>query len=87
MKYHTLFLLKLGKMSQNLLSAAVVIGALRVNVRVFGSIFNGLISCRGEVASRGCESVIRFGSWIQTVCEGYQQKTFKSPSCCPASQE
>ena len=29
-KYHTLFLSKLGKMSQNLLFAAVVIGALRV---------------------------------------------------------
>ena len=32
MKYHTLFFFqKLGKMSQNLSSAAVVIGALRVN--------------------------------------------------------
>ena len=31
MKYHTLFCQKLGKMSQNLPSAAVVIGALRVN--------------------------------------------------------
>ena len=31
MKYHTLFFWKLEKMSQNLLSAAVVIGALRVN--------------------------------------------------------
>ena len=31
MKYHTLFFRKLGKMSQNLSSAAVVIGALRVN--------------------------------------------------------
>ena len=30
MKYHTLFFHKLGKMSQNLLSAAVVNGALRV---------------------------------------------------------
>ena len=30
MKYHTLFFQKLGKMSQNLLSAAVVIGALRL---------------------------------------------------------
>ena len=30
MKYHTLFFLKLGKMSQNLSSAAVVIGTLRV---------------------------------------------------------
>ena len=30
MKYHTLFFRKLGKMSQNLPSAAVVIGALRV---------------------------------------------------------
>ena len=29
MKYHTLFFRKLGKMSQNLSSAAVVIGALR----------------------------------------------------------
>ena len=31
MKYHTLFFRKLGKMSQNLSSAAVVVGALRVN--------------------------------------------------------
>ena len=31
MKYHTLFFQKLGKISQNLLFAAVVIGALRVN--------------------------------------------------------
>ena len=30
MKYHTLFFRKLGEMSQNLSSAAVVIGALRV---------------------------------------------------------
>ena len=30
MKFHTLFIQKLGKMSQNLSSAAVVIGALRV---------------------------------------------------------
>ena len=30
MKYHTLFFRKLGKMSQNLSSAVVVIGALRV---------------------------------------------------------
>ena len=31
MKYHTLFFQKLGKISQNLSSAAVVIGALEVN--------------------------------------------------------
>ena len=31
MKYHTLFFRKLEKMSQNLSSAAVVIGAYRVN--------------------------------------------------------
>ena len=31
MKYHTLFFQKLGKISQNLSSAAVVIGSLRVN--------------------------------------------------------
>ena len=30
MKFHTLFFRKLGKMTQNLSSAAVVIGALRV---------------------------------------------------------
>ena len=30
--YHTLFILKLGKMSQNVSSAAAVIAALRVNV-------------------------------------------------------
>ena len=30
MKYHALFFQKLGKISQNVLSAAVVIGALRV---------------------------------------------------------
>ena len=32
MKYHALFFRKLGKISQNFSSAAVVIGALRVNV-------------------------------------------------------
>ena len=32
MKYHSLFFRKLGKMSQNLSSAAVVIGALRVKI-------------------------------------------------------
>ena len=32
MKYHTLFFFKLGKMSPNLSSAAVLIGALRVNL-------------------------------------------------------
>ena len=31
MKYHTVFFSKLGKISQNLSSAAVVIGALRVS--------------------------------------------------------
>ena len=37
MKYHTLFFQKLGKMSQNLWSAAVVIGTLRVYwiIRIF----------------------------------------------------
>ena len=34
MKYHILFFHKLGKMSQNLSPAAVVIGVLRVNVNV-----------------------------------------------------
>ena len=33
MKYHTLFFRKLGKMSQNVSSAAVVIGALKVKVQ------------------------------------------------------
>ena len=32
MKYHTLLFLKIWKMSQNLSSAAVVIGALRVKL-------------------------------------------------------
>ena len=32
MKYHILFFRKLGKMLQNLMSAAVVIGALNVNI-------------------------------------------------------
>ena len=40
MKYHILFLLKLGKMSQNLSSAAVMIGALRVNKIYFSSSIN-----------------------------------------------
>ena len=31
-KYHTLFFRKLGKITPNLSSAAVVIGALRVNI-------------------------------------------------------
>ena len=34
MKYHTLFFIKLGKMSQNLLSAAVEIGALWVKMKL-----------------------------------------------------
>ena len=34
MKYHALFLRKSGQISQNLSSAAVVIGALRVNKRI-----------------------------------------------------
>ena len=34
MKHHALFFRKSGKISQNLLSAAVVIGALRVNAPV-----------------------------------------------------
>ena len=39
MKYHTLFFFgKLGKISQNLSSAAVVIGALRVNYFVYTEI-------------------------------------------------
>ena len=36
MKYHTNFVLKLGKMVENLLSAAVVIGALRVSTLPIG---------------------------------------------------
>ena len=41
MKYHTLFFWKLGKMSQNLSSAAVVIGFLRVkmNTKIIFSVF------------------------------------------------
>ena len=35
MKYHTSFISKIGKMSQNLSSAVVVIGALRVNISGF----------------------------------------------------
>ena len=42
--YRTLFLLKLGKMSQNLSSAAVVIGALRVKV-VTGQNFQSMYLC------------------------------------------
>ena len=34
MKYHPLFVQKLEKMAQKLSSAAVVIGALRVNIRM-----------------------------------------------------
>ena len=33
-KYHTFFFQKLGKMSQKLSSAAVVIGALRINFNI-----------------------------------------------------
>ena len=43
MKYHTLFL-KLGKMLQNLSSAAVVIGALRVNC-FFSMLFYHFVVC------------------------------------------
>ena len=42
MKYHNLFFLQLGKMSQNLVSAAVVIGALRVKVGEYKQKF---VSC------------------------------------------
>ena len=45
MKYHTLFFFKFGKMLQNLPSAAVVIGALRVKVNAQ---FYLLISCQTE---------------------------------------
>ena len=38
MKYHTLFCQKLEKMSQNLSSAAVMIGALRVKCCLSGPI-------------------------------------------------
>ena len=37
MKYHTLFLLKIGKVWQNLSSAAVVIGPLRVKTALLRS--------------------------------------------------
>ena len=43
MKYHTLFFQKLGKMLQNLWSAAVVIGALRL-------IFNARNACTFGIA-------------------------------------
>ena len=43
MKYHTFFR-KLGKMSQNLSSAAVVIGALRVNSVVLVKHSTGIYS-------------------------------------------
>ena len=38
MKYHTLFFFKLGKMLQNLSSAAVVIGALKLIGFIFPKI-------------------------------------------------
>ena len=47
MKYHTLFFPKLGKMSQNVSSASVVIGALRVktlHAGLFCTIFDSV--CR-----------------------------------------
>ena len=44
MRYHTLFLSKLGKKSQNLSSDAVVIGALRANKRsILDNVSEGLI--------------------------------------------
>ena len=43
MKYHTLFLSKIRKMLQNLLSAAVVIGALRVKVALK---FENIVCCK-----------------------------------------
>ena len=39
MKYHTLFFRKFGKMVKNLLSAAVMIGALRVKLAGFQVFF------------------------------------------------
>ena len=48
MKYHTYFFRKLGKVSQNLSSAAVVIGALRLAQSVCQTI---LIQTRTDVLS------------------------------------
>ena len=44
LKYHALHFQKLGKMSQNLLSAAVVIGTLRVNSQfLYTGVFLNLV--------------------------------------------
>ena len=51
MKYHTFFFRKLGKMSQNLSSAAVVIGTLRVNtvkIPIYGSPFTKELTDHGH---------------------------------------
>ena len=40
---HALIFQKLGKLSQNLSSAAVVIGALRANKKCFCSKFDGIL--------------------------------------------
>ena len=51
MKYHTLSFRKLGKMSQNLSSAAVVIGALRVKCSHFS--FHNLCQPGGSAYESG----------------------------------
>ena len=85
MKYHTLFFSKLRKISQNLSSAAVVIGVLRVNpykpnVHLLCMLFCCLVIIHKinflyqfflgyEYPMNKTSGLI----WFQTVCKGYQQ--------------
>ena len=48
MKYHTLFFFKLRKISKNLSSAAVVIGALRVKMKCFLDIMSWIKNMNAE---------------------------------------
>ena len=54
LKYHTLFFQKLEKMSQNLSSAAIVIGALRVNMSDDGIVIFGYLWQVRTVKVRTC---------------------------------
>ena len=69
MKYQTLFFSKLRKMSQNLSSAAVVIGVLRVNVSNFDKV--------EDACFRVCNIYLLFFLFVnQNICCGFSMRRF-----------
>ena len=66
-----IFFEKLGKISQNLSSAAVVIGTLRVNLfKIFQERYQRIKWTRSIRTD-----ILSVLIWVQTVCNGYQQTT------------